>query len=227
MLSDRRVFLQQSLGVTCAAFIGRQTVFPFLQSPAGQVASGASGTGLIERMTWMNPPASFSESAGRLVARSRPKTDFWRTTLTGSILDNGHFFSLPVDGAFTFQARINGQCAAEFDQAGLMVRLDANNWMKCGTELFQGRRQASVVFTRDFSDWSIMPYPSHSADVWWRAARSKNSIEVSWSLDGKTFRLVRSGYFPPRARANAGIMCAAPTGPGFEAVFDELKLDIG
>ena len=226
MYSNRRIFLQQSFGVTCASFIGRRTGFAVLQSPVGQATTGASGAALIGRMTWLNPPASFSRSGDKVVVRSRGKTDFWRKTFNDSIADNGHFFSLPADGDFTFQARVNGQYAAEFDQAGLMVRLDANNWMKCGTELFQARRNASVVFTRDFSDWSIMPYPSESAGVWWRAARSKNSIEVFCSLDGKEFRLVRSGYFPPGGRIDAGIMCAAPTGPGFEAVFDELKLDM-
>ena len=40
--------------------------------------------------------------------------------------------------------------AAWYDQAGLMVRQNAENWMKCGTEFFDGQRHASVVFTRDF-----------------------------------------------------------------------------
>jgi len=38
---------------------------------------------------------------------------------------------------------------------------------------------------------------------------------------------VRQGYFVPEAEVKAGIMCAAPEGTGFEAVFDELKLDAG
>ena len=57
-----------------------------------------------------------------------------------------------MKGNFVFQARVNGEYAALYDQAGLMVRQDAENWMKCGTEYFDGSRHASVVFTRDFSD---------------------------------------------------------------------------
>ena len=226
MRSNRRIFLQQSFGVACASLVAPKA-YSLLQSPAGRVASSASGAVLIGRMTWMNPPASFSQSGDKLIVRSRPKTDFWRKTFSNSIADNGHFFSLPVDGDFVFQARINGQYTAPFDQAGLMVRLDADNWMKCGTELFNGKRCASVVFTREFSDWSTMPDLSDSAAVWWRAERKGNSIQNSCSLDGKTFIFVRSGYFPPNTKVNVGIMCAAPTGPGFEAVFDELRLDIG
>ena len=104
-----------------------------------------------------------------------------------------------VSGDFTFQACISGQYAALYDQAGLMVRFGAENWMKCGTEFFDGRRHASVVFTRDFSDWSTMPDLSDTAPVWWRAVRRKYSMAISCSLDGQNFTTVREGFFPPRA----------------------------
>jgi len=47
------------------------------------------------------------------------------------------------------------------------------------------------------------------------------------SLDGKNFTSVRQGYFVPGVETSVGIMCAAPEGPGFEAAFDDLKLEIG
>ena len=108
-----------------------------------------------------------------------------------------------------------------------MVRLDAENWMKCGTEFFDGKRHAGVVFTRDFSDWSTMPDLAETGPVWWRAARKKDSIETLCSVDGRAFTFVRHGYFPPDVRVDVGIMCAAPDGPGFEAVFDKMKLEVG
>jgi regulation of enolase protein 1 (concanavalin A-like superfamily) len=175
-------------------------------------------------MTWMNEPASWSRAGNKLVVRSRGKTDFWRKTFYGYITDNGHFFHLPVSGDFTFQARVNGQYSTLYDQAGLMVRLNAENWVKCGTEFFDSQRHASVVFTRDFSDWSTMPDLSNTAPIWWRAVRKKDSIETLCSLDGKSFTSVRQGYFPPEVKVDVGIMCAAPEGSGFDAVFDELKL---
>lgn len=97
--------------------------------------------------------------------------------------------------------------------------------MKCGTEFFDGRRHASVVFTRDFSDWSTMPDLSNTAPIWWRAVRKKDSIETLCSLDGKNFTSVRQGYFPPGVQVEAGIMFAAPEGPGFNATFDNLGLE--
>jgi hypothetical protein len=177
-------------------------------------------------MQWLNEPQSWKVIQGQIKVRSHAKTDFWRKTFYGYITDNGHFFHLPVTGEFTFEARINGQYAALYDQAGLMVRVDAENWVKCGTEFVDGVRHASVVFTRDFSDWSTMNDLSANGPVWWRAVRSKDSLETLCSLDGKTYQSVRQGYLVPNRPAEVGIMCAAPEGQGFEAVFDNLKLTV-
>jgi hypothetical protein len=214
----RRTFLQQSVGLTCL-LMGRQAL------GEGQEMAGRGD--LVERMTWMNEPASWKRTGDTLAVQSRGKTDFWRKTFLGYVTDNGHLLRVSAAGEFTFEARVNGRYAAQYDQAGLMVRLDAENWMKCGTEFFDGKRHASVVFTRDSSDWSTMPDLSDTAPVWWRAARKKDSIEVLCSLDGTKFTFVRHGYFPPDVRVDVGIMCAAPDGPGFEAVFDKLKLEVG
>ncbi len=218
---DRRSFVQRSLMMAAATMVGKKSLL--------EGAQGASGAAeeLIARMKWMNDPAAFKQAGGVLTIRSKPKTDFWRKTFYGYITDNGHFFQLTVKGDFVIQARVNGQYAALYDQAGLMVRQDGENWMKCGTEYFDGRRHASVVFTRDFSDWSTMPDLSNTAAVWWRALRKKDSIETQCSLDGKSFTTIRQGYFPPGTQVEVGIMCAAPEGPGFGAVFDNLKLEIG
>jgi regulation of enolase protein 1 (concanavalin A-like superfamily) len=220
MNTDRRTFLVQSFGLSLSAAVALPS---FAGVPgASQVKAGD----LFSQMQWLNEPASATQSNGKLVVRSKSKTDFWRKTLYGYVTDNGHFFHLPVMGEFTFVARVNGAYAALYDQAGLMVRLDAQNWMKCGTELFDGQRHASVVFTREFSDWSTMPDLSSTAPVWWRTVRKKDSLEAHCSLDGKVFTTVRQGYFPSKVRVDVGVMCAAPEGPGFEAVFDELQIEI-
>jgi regulation of enolase protein 1 (concanavalin A-like superfamily) len=118
----------------------------------GSLSSGCGHEKWFDwRMKWMNEPASWKRSGESLVVHSRAKTDFWQKTFYGYVTDNGHFFYLPVSGDFVFQARVNGQYAALYDQAGLLVRQNAENWMKCGTAFFDGQRHASVVFTRDFS----------------------------------------------------------------------------
>jgi regulation of enolase protein 1 (concanavalin A-like superfamily) len=185
----------------------------------------SADTDLIARMNWFNEPASWKRAGDKLLVHSRPKTDFWRKTYYGYITDNGHFFHLRAEGDFTLQSRVHGQYAALYDQAGLMVRVNAENWMKSGTEFFDGKRHASVVFTREFSDWSTMPDLSETRPVWWRAVRKGESLETLCSLDGKNFTSVRQGYFPA-SPAEVGVMCAAPEGGGFDAEFDQISLSL-
>ena len=218
MRCDRRRFVNRSLAAAGALITGAAT-------SEATPDTDARNTVPYARMRWMNEPASYKIRGETMVVRTRSKTDFWRKTFYGYITDNGHFFYLEATGDFTFEARVNGQYSALYDQAGLMVRLDAANWMKCGTEFFDGRRHASVVFTRDFSDWSTMPALSDTAEIWWRAVRKKDSIETRGSLDGQKFTSVRQGYFVPGVKVRVGIMCAAPEGPGFEAIFSDPKLD--
>jgi regulation of enolase protein 1 (concanavalin A-like superfamily) len=184
-----------------------------------------TGGDLLSRMTWLNRPAQEHFSDGVLTARARGKTDFWRKTFYGYINDNGHFMYLPVQGEFMFQARVDGNYAALYDQAGLMVRLDEKHWMKCGSELVDDKRWASVVFTHDFSDWSTLEDLTQRGAVYWRVVRRKDSIEAQCSIDGEKYLTVRQGYFPAQVKVMVGVMCAAPEGQGFDTVFDQLVLD--
>lgn len=217
MQASRRQFLGAAAAVTLATRAGAATPDKVVRR---------SGGDLLSRMTWFNEPAQVSYSEGVLGVRSRGKTDFWRKTFYGYINDNGHFMSLPVEGDFQFQARVDGNYSALYDQAGLMVRLDEKHWMKCGTELVDNKRWASVVFTHDFSDWSTMDDLTQRGPVYWRVVRQKDSIEARCSLDGEKFVTVRQGYFPARQKVNVGVMCCAPEGQGFDATFDQLLLDV-
>jgi regulation of enolase protein 1 (concanavalin A-like superfamily) len=208
---------------TSRPFIVKATAFVGALAMTKATLAASADTDLISRMTWFNEPAASKRVGEKLIVRSRPKTDFWRKTFYGYITDNGHFLHLQADGDFAFEARVNGRFAALYDQAGLMLRVNAENWMKCGTEFFDGKRHASMVFTREFSDWSTMPDLTETAPVWWRAVRKGESIETLCSLDGKNFTSVRQGYFPA-STPEIGIMCAAPEGAGFDAEFDHLSL---
>ena len=216
---SRRQFTTQMCTLT-GALLGSKILGPAALAEQAPSSSGEP----LSRMKWLNEPASATISGNRLVVRARRKTDFWRKTFYGYVTDNGHFFHLPVSGDFDFEARIEGQYAALYDQAGLMVRIDAQNWVKCGTEFFDNARHASVVFTREFSDWSTMNDLATTGPVWWRVVRKPDSLETLCSVDGKNFTSVRMGYLVPSASADVGIMCAAPEGEGFQCIFDNLKL---
>lgn len=215
-MSSRRSFLTQSMGAALAA----AGTTALAEEPTKQRGGGD----LLSRMTWLNPPATEFYDSGAVTVRCKGKTDFWRKTFYGYVNDNGHFLHLPAQGEFMFQARVSGNYSQLYDQAGLMVRLDERNWLKCGSEFFDGKRWASVVATRDFSDWSTMEDVTQNGPVYWRVLRKKDSLEAQCSIDGAKYTTVRQAYFPARVPVEVGVMCAAPEGSGFDSTFDQLEI---
>ena len=220
--TSRRAFLSRAVAITCTT-----AATQILRPAPAAAAEDRPAEDLIARMAWLNEPAAWKRTGNSILAHARTKTDFWRTTFYGYVTDNGHFFNLSVPGDFVFQARIAGKYAVQYDQAGLMVRVDAENWVKCGTEFVEGAPQGSVVFTRSYSDWSSVRSLPKTKPLWWRVVRKRDSLEVLYSLNGRDFVSVRLGYLVPAATAQVGIMCAAPEGAGFDSTFDDLRLTVG
>ncbi len=219
--ANRRVFLTQAAALSCGVLWNDSTMAKTLTPALAAWVSESqlSGKSLLAKMKWLNEPGSAKQSGEQLAVTTKPKTDFWRKTFYDYVTDNGHFFFLPVT-----ESRVAGKYAALYDQAGLMVRVDSGNWLKCGLELVDGIGHASVVVTREFSDWSTVRGINTKGPLWWRIVRKGSSLEVLYSLDGKNFTSTRLGYLPLQAAVDTGIMCCSPEGTGFECTFDEIRL---
>lgn len=175
-------------------------------------------------MNWLNEPPAWDFSNNILSVTTGAGTDFWRGTHYGFYRDSGHFFSREIAGDFIAEVKFEGQYRALYDQAGLMIRLDERNWIKCGIEYVAGVQQASVVVTREFSDWSVLPLETNPSTLWLRLSRRKEAVEVQYSLDGREFAMLRLAYLPSTASAWVGPMCASPEGEGFEVRFERFSI---
>lgn len=175
---------------------------------------------------WLNEPTSWS-AGDVLSVRADPNTDFWRTTHYGYDRDSGHVLAREMNGDFRLRTRFAGAYTHQYDQAGAMVRIDAANWIKTGIEYVDGRQHASVVVTRDRSDWSVTPI--ENADrVTIEIERSGDAVTVRYGVDDdEPTTMLRLAYYPPAVPTLAGVMCAAPEGPGYTVVFDRLELTSG
>ncbi len=175
-------------------------------------------------MQWYNTPPVWSEQDGVIQVTTGAKTDFWRVTHYGFIRDNGHFYYQNITGNFIAKVKVTGKYQALYDQAGLMVRLDENTWLKCGIEFVNGLQQASAVVTREYSDWSVVPLSENPKSIWLCLKRSAETVEVEYSLDGESYILLRLAYLTTANQLQVGLMCASPDGDGFSVVFEEFSL---
>lgn len=171
-------------------------------------------------MQWLNESPDWNERDHIITVTAAPKTDFWRKTHDNGLRDNGHFYYQTVSGDFRAEVKVTGQYEALYDHAGMMVRLDEATWLKCGVEMFNGAPLASVVVTRDTSDWSVVPSQAAPPSVWLRVVRHGATVEVHYSVDGQQYTMLRQATLTDAATVSVGIMCASPTGDGFTATFE-------
>lgn len=194
---------------------------------AGSASAAMQQTLAPHQDEWMNAPRHWKQKGSTLICKADPKTDFWRKTFYGYVTDNGHFYHRAVSGDFTTSVKFGGEYHDLYDQAGLMVRQDDNNWMKCGVEMVDGKAHMSVVFTRDFSDWSTFSLGDFSGPLWLRVERKKDALDIFHSVNGKDYVEDRLGYMAPGPNVLVGPMLAAPEGNGFEVQFEDWTITQG
>jgi uncharacterized protein len=173
---------------------------------------------------WLNEPAQWSERAGALEVTADAATDFWRITGYGYIRDNGHLYGEQLGGDFDLSMRVRGSYAAQYDQAGAMVRVDERRWLKTGIEYFDGRPRFSTVITLEHSCWAMADLPRDPGEVGLVVTRRGDAIEVRYRVDGGESELAALVYLPPGEQVLAGAMCAAPEGSGFQVTFHDLTI---
>jgi uncharacterized protein len=173
---------------------------------------------------WINEPTQWSAADGVLTVTADAGTDFWRTTHYGFVRDSGHVYGAEVEGDFDLSVRVRGAYADQYDQAGAMVRVDEQHWLKTGVEYVDGRIRFSTVVTLGYSSWAVADLPAGTTEISLQLARRGDAVEVCYCVDGGTAGLAAIVYLPPGTAAFAGAMCAAPDGGGFEVSFHDLAI---
>jgi uncharacterized protein len=182
-----------------------------------------------EPFTWLNPPAYWRRSGGELVVISDDQTDFWRKTDNGLVRDNGHFAYCTLSGDFSVEVTLAASYRTLYDQAGLMLRLDAGRWIKTGIEFVDELMNFSTVVTNDTSDWSLLPLSKSWDDEAVRARLVRKGSTVStafWRPDGH-WQMSRVAGFPGAPSCQVGVMCCSPQRAGFEVRFSDFAVTSG
>jgi regulation of enolase protein 1 (concanavalin A-like superfamily) len=182
--------------------------------------------------TWTNDPvdvreasraaASVGSAAGRpaLDVTAVETSDAWRTTAYGFVHDTEHALVAPFMHGTAVEVSFVADFGGEFDQAGVFVRIDENNWIKAGVEYADGVPQVGAVVTRGVSDWSVAPVPEWAGrTVTVRASWDLDALTIRARVDDEPFRLVRLVPLEPELTASAGPLVSAPTRAGLTVRF--------
>jgi regulation of enolase protein 1 (concanavalin A-like superfamily) len=178
----------------------------------------------FSRCTWHNPPPAHRIDGAALHVVTGDHTDFWRITSYGFIRDNGHFFGAPAADGFTAQVHVRAAFAELYDQAGLMVRIDEQRWIKVGVEFSDGQALLSTVLTNGTSDWAVAPAPALPDGFWLRVPVGAGDIRFQYSAYGTTLPMLRLAPFPAAPRYLVGPMCCTPQRAGLDVAFSDFTL---
>lgn len=183
-----------------------------------------AGAQTLEKMQWFNEPQTWSIEQGTLRMQVTPHSDYWRISHYGFTVDDAPFYYARYGGEFEAKVKVSGDYRARFDQAGLMIRIDHENYIKAGIEFVDGKFNLSTVVTHRTSDWSVISLDRPVPFVWIKAVRRLDAVEIFYSFDDETYVLMRNAWLEDNRPVEVGLMAACPDGEGFEARFEQFRV---
>lgn len=171
---------------------------------------------------WINEPMSYELKKDKITFQVLPKTDFWQVTHYGFSRTDGHCLVAEIDDDSCFVVRVKMNYMSEFDQCGIMVYLDENNFAKLCVEnqLKAKNKLGSVVCKSKRSDWATQPFGKEDS-IFFRVSKRGINYLFESSLDGKHFEQMRLFDMLGSEKVSIGVFGASPLGEGFEAVFSD------
>ena len=114
-----------------------------------------------------------------------------------------------------------------FDQCGVAVYLDSENWLKASIEYENAEYQGlgSVVTNLGYSDWATSDIPASVRSMWYRLSRREADYCIECSTDGVHFQQMRICHLHAGAGTiRFGVYACSPENSSFEAVFSHMEL---
>jgi uncharacterized protein len=164
--------------------------------------------------SWTREPVSLREEGGALIVEAAEGSDWWRNTSYGFIHDDGHALVRDFPNESAIEVTFNLNFTEQFDQCGIYLTSDSQNWVKAGVEFCDGSPQVGAVVTINNSDWSTAPVPDWMGkEITVRASRSKDALTVRAGIAGN-LHLVRVAPLDPSRSWKAGPFLCAPSRAG-------------
>lgn len=157
---------------------------------------------------------------------TKPYTDLWQKTYYNFQHDNAPFVQIKVqDKYFSFTVKVKYLSKKRFDQAGIILYLDSDNWLKASVEYENDefQRLGSVVTNNGFSDWATVDISSDIKEMYYRLSRRENDFCIENSLNGRDFNQMRICHLNKACNEiNIGVYACSPEDSSFKAVFTDM-----
>lgn len=178
---------------------------------------------------WIRPPkrAKITDETVEIITESG--TDLWARTYYGFQNDNAPVFQIKTkEKYFSFIVKTCFESRKRFDQCGVVMYLNSDNWFKASIEYENCKiqRLGSVVTNNGYSDWATSDISSDIREMWYRFSRRESDYCIENSLDGKNFCQMRIFHMYEGAdEISFGIYACSPTTGSYKAIFSDMCIE--
>ena len=183
----------------------------------------------LQKLKWTREPNSYDVSDKKIIIITEPHTDLWQRTYYHFRNDNAPVLQTETDEKFfSFVVKTDFENSHHrFDQCGITVYLDSENWLKASVEYENKDIQhlGSVVTNAGYSDWATTEISAGIKTMWYRLSRREDDFRIECSSDGITFSQMRICHLTKAdGLVRFGIYACSPEDSSFKAVFTDFKL---
>ncbi len=183
----------------------------------------------LKHFTWTHEPKAYTVDDGVVTIQTEPHTDLWQRTYYHFRNDNAPAFQMETDERFfSFTVKTDfSRSHQRFDQCGVVMYLDSENWLKASVEyeneVFQ--HLGSVVTNNGYSDWATTEIPANVKSMWYRLSRREDDYCIECSPDGIAFHQMRVCHlFQGGGAVRFGVYACSPEDSSFQASFTSFHL---
>lgn len=181
-----------------------------------------------EKLEWTREPAEYTISADKVEIITAPHTDLWQRTYYHFRNDNAPVLQMKTDEKFfSFLVKTEFESSHRFDQCGIVMYLDSENWLKASIEYENETFQhlGSVVTNNGYSDWATTEIDAQIKSMWYRFSRREDDYCMECSEDGVVFKQMRICHMWKGAgEISFGIYACSPEDSSFRAEFTHMEI---
>ena len=179
-------------------------------------------------MKWIREPKQYEVTEDKVEIITEPHTDLWQRTYYHFRNDNAPVLQLETgEQFFSFVVKTDFDTKVRYDQSGIAMYLNSDNWLKASMEFEndQIQRLGSVVTNNGYSDWSSVDVDASVKSIWFRFSRREDDFCIENSVDGVNFKQMRICHmFHAKEKINFGIYACSAEDSSFKATFTDMEI---
>jgi len=182
----------------------------------------------VNELVWTRLPRDYIIEEDRIRIVTAPHTDLWQRTYYHFRNDNAPVLQLETEEKFfSFTVRTAFESHHRFDQCGVVMYLDSENWLKSSIEYENEEFQhlGSVVTNLGYSDWATTAIDASIKSMWYRLSRREDDYCLECSEDGVTFSQMRVCHMHKGGgKIRFGVYACSPEDSSFRATFTDMAI---